>query len=269
MSGGGFFASKMFKNIMKFVYGWGGAIVIVGALFKILHLKGADVMLVIGLLTEAGIFFISAFEPLHEEIDWTLVYPELALGHADDDDLHELPESSDETVVEQLDNMLAKAKIEPELIESLGTGMRNLSDSAGKLSDMTSASEANNELVENLRGASSKVGELSSAYDSAASSINEITNISAGDSNFGEQLSKVSGNLSELNNVYEMQLKGASDHLKSSEEMYAGINELMSNLHSSLEDTRKYKETMSELTSNLASLNTVYGNMLSAMNVNS
>ena len=276
MSGGGFFASKLFKNIMKFVYGWGGAIVIIGALFKILHLKGADVMLVIGLLTEAGIFFISAFEPLHEEIDWTLVYPELALGHADDDELHELPESSDETVVEQLDNMLAKAKIEPELIESLGTGMRNLSDSAGKLSDMSSASDANNELVENLRGASSKVGELSSAYGDAASSIgqaansiNELTNLSSGDSNFGDQLNKVSGNLSELNNVYEMQLKGASDHLKASEEMYSGINELMSNLHSSLEDTRKYKETMSELTSNLASLNTVYGNMLSAMNVNS
>ena len=65
-----------------------------------------------------------------------------------------------------------------------------------------------------------------------------------------------------------MQLKGASAHLKASEEMYTGINELMSNLHSSLEDTRKYKETMSELTTNLASLNTVYGNMLSAMNVN-
>ena len=142
-----------------------------------------------------------------------MVLSELALGHADDDDLHELPESSDETVVEQLDNMLAKAKIEPELIESLGTGMRNLSDSAGKLSDMTSAADpTNSELVENIKGASSKVSELSSACDSAASSINEITNISAGDSNFGEQLSKVSGNLSELNNVCEMQLKGASDH---------------------------------------------------------
>ena len=99
-------------------------------------------------------------------------------------------------------------------------------------------------------------------------SVKEITSISAGDSNFGDKLDQVSGNLSELNNVYEMQLKGASAHLKASEEMYSGINELMSNLHSSLEDTRKYKETMSELTTNLASLNTVYGNMLSAMNVN-
>ena len=66
-----------------------------------------------------------------------------------------------------------------------------------------------------------------------------------------------------------MQVKGANEHLNVSTEMYTGINELMSNLHSSLDDTRKYKETMAELTNNLASLNTVYGNMLSAMNVNS
>ena len=98
MSGGNsFFESKKFKGIMAFVYGWGASIVIVGALFKILHWPGADLMLIVGLLTEALIFFLSAFEPLHEEIDWSLVYPELALGHADDD-IHSLPEtSSDET----------------------------------------------------------------------------------------------------------------------------------------------------------------------------
>ena len=271
MSGGNsFFESRKFKMIMKYTYGFGAAIVIVGALFKILHWPGADIMLIVGLLTEALIFFISAFEPLHEEVDWTLVYPELALGHADDD-LHALPDNvgSDETVVEQLDNMLADSKIEPELIESIGKGMRNLSESANKLNDISSASEATEEYVSNLKGASSKVGELSSAYDMAANSIAEITAATGGaDTGFGEQLEKVSGNLSALNNVYEMQLKGASEHLQATEQMYSGISELMSNLHSSLDDTKKYKETMAELSTNLASLNTVYGNMLSAMNVN-
>ena len=270
MSGGNsFFESKKFKNVMKYIYGWGAAIVIVGALFKILHWPGANIMLIVGLLTEAGIFFISVFEPVHEEVDWTLVYPELALGHADDD-IHSLPETStDETVVEQLDNMLAESKIEPELIESLGKGMRNLRDSANKLNDISSASDATEEYVSNLKGASSKVGELSNAYDQAANSIAEITAATTGaDSGFGEQLEKVSGNLSALNNVYEMQLKGATDHLQVTEQMYSGINELMTNLHSSLDDTKRYKDTMSELSANLTSLNTVYGNMLSAMNVN-
>jgi len=291
MSGDSFFESKKFKTIMKYVYGYGGATVIVGAMFKIQHWPGATIMLIGGLGIEAVIFMLSAHEPLHEEIDWTLAYPELALGHGDDDDVHSLPEpgestNPDETIVEQLDNMLAKAKIEPELIESLGSGMRNLSENAGKLGDISSASDATNEYVENLKGASEKVGEmggvyaeasstisekasqLGNAYEKAAASVEEITASSSSDSNYGEQLDKVSSNLSALNNVYEMQIKGATDNMKANEEMFSGINELMSNLHSSLDDTRKYKETMSELSNNLESLNTVYGNMLSAMNFN-
>jgi len=291
MSGDSFFESKKFKTIMKYVYGYGGATVIVGAMFKIQHWPGATIMLIGGLGIEAVIFMLSAHEPLHEEIDWTLAYPELALGHGDDDDVHSLPEPGEssnpnETVVEQLDNMLAKAKIEPELIESLGSGMRSLSENAGKLGDISSASDATNEYVENLKGASEKVGEmggvyaeasstisekasqLGNAYEKAAASVEEITASSSSDSNYGEQLDKVSSNLSALNNVYEMQIKGATDNMKANEEMFSGINELMSNLHSTLDDTKKYKETMSELTNNLESLNTVYGNMLSAMNFN-
>tara|TARA_B110000037_G_scaffold116992_1_gene134280 strand:- start:230 stop:1048 length:819 start_codon:yes stop_codon:yes gene_type:complete len=269
-SGDSFFESTKFKTIMKYVYGYGGAIVIIGAMFKIQHWPGATIMLIGGLGIEAVIFMLSAHEPLHEELDWTIAYPELALGHSDDDHSpNELPDANNnESVVEQLDNMLAKAKIEPELIESLGAGMKNLSDNAGKLGDISSASDATNEYVDNLKGASSKVGELSNAYDLAATSIKEITSISSGDSNFGEQLDKVSGNLTQLNNLYEMQLEGVSALSKASDDMSSGITNIVSNLQSSVEDTKKYKETMSDLTSNLAALNSVYGNMLSAMNVN-
>ena len=287
-SGDSFFESTKFKTIMKYVYGYGGAIVIIGAMFKIQHWPGASIMLIGGLGIEAVIFMLSAHEPLHEEIDWTIAYPELALGLSDEDHSpNELPDKrSDESVVEELDNMLAKAKIEPELIKSLGTGMKNLSDNASKLGDITSASDATNEYVENLKGATSKVGELSNAYDKASSevsekasvlgnayskaaaSIEEISNLSGGDSNLGDQLDKVSGNLTELNNLYELQLEGVSALSKASEDMSSGISNIVSNLQSSVDDTKKYKETMSDLTSNLAALNSVYGNMLSAMNVN-
>ena len=289
-SGDSFFESKKFKTIMKYVYGYGGAIVIIGAMFKIQHWPGATIMLIGGLGIEAIIFMLSAHEPLHEELDWTIAYPELALGHSDDDHSpNELPDSNNannESVVEQLDNMLAKAKIEPELIKSLGDGMKNLSDNAGKLGDISSASEATNEYVENLKGATSKVGELSNAYDQASSevsakaevlgnaytkaaaSIEEISNISGSESNLGDQLDKVSGNLTQLNNLYEMQLEGVSALSKASDDMSYGISNIVSNLQSSVDDTKKYKETMSNLTSNLAALNSVYGNMLSAMNVN-
>ncbi|CAG5084400.1 type IX secretion system motor protein PorL/GldL [Parvicella tangerina] len=276
MSGNGFFASKRFKNIMKFVYGWGGAIVIVGALFKILHLPGANIMLIVGLLTEAAIFFISAFEPLHEEVDWTLVYPELAMGHAQDthdalpevEDLEEIEEGDDLSVVEQLDSMLAEAKIEPELIQSLGDGLRSLSSTASGMGDLSKATAATDEFVGNIQSASSKVGALSDAYAKASESLMGLANTEDAGTSFGEQMTKVSGNLAALNNVYEMQLKGATEHLNATEQMYGGITELMTNLHSSLDDTKKYKETMAELSKNLTALNTVYGNMLNAMNVN-
>jgi gliding motility-associated protein GldL len=270
-SGGSFFESRKFKNIMKFVYGWGGAIVIIGALFKILHLPGAGFWLTFGLLTEAAIFFISAFEPLHADPDWALVYPELAMGHSDQG-LDELPESLDDlgddlSLTEQLDTMLADAKIEPELIESLGVGMKALSDNANQLGEVSGASTATNNYIESLDSASAKMGQLSDAYDSASESLAGLTNAKASSDAVGEQMEKVSGNLAALNNVYEMQLKGASEHLEATEQMYSGINELMGNLHGSIDDTRMYKETMGELSKNLSALNTVYGNMLSAMNV--
>ncbi|MBT4774394.1 MAG: gliding motility protein GldL [Crocinitomicaceae bacterium] len=256
---------------MKFVYGWGGAIVIIGALFKILHLPGAGFWLTFGLLTEAAIFFISAFEPLHADPDWALVYPELAMGHSDQG-LDELPESLDDlgddlSLTEQLDTMLADAKIEPELIESLGVGMKALSDNANQLGEVSGASTATNNYIESLDSASAKMGQLSDAYDSASESLAGLTNAKASSDAVGEQMEKVSGNLAALNNVYEMQLKGASEHLEATEQMYSGINELMGNLHGSIDDTRMYKETMGELSKNLSALNTVYGNMLSAMNV--
>ncbi len=83
---GGFFASKQWKNIMKYVYGLGAAVVIVGALFKIMHWPGSGLLLTVGLLTEAGIFILSVLEPIHEDPHWELVYPELAMGEATHDD---------------------------------------------------------------------------------------------------------------------------------------------------------------------------------------
>ena len=262
--------SKQWKLFMSKLYGFGAAIVIVGAMFKIMHWPGAGPMLVIGLSTEAVIFIFSAFEPIHEDPDWTLVYPELALGHGDDHDHNALPEAIEEeaTITEQLDDLLAEAKIDSELIDSLGKGLRSLSENANKLGEVSGASSATEEYVSSLKNASSQVGKLSGAYEQASAALVELSTSQEKGATVGEQMEKVSGSLSALNNVYEMQLKGSSEHLQATQQLYSGISELMSNLHDSLEDTRKYKENMSELSKNLSALNTVYGNMLSAMNFN-
>ena len=251
---------------MGYLYGWGAAIVIVGAMFKIQHWPGAGPMLVMGLTIEAIIFFFSAFEPVHEETDWSLVYPELRGEHGDGHD-HPVKEEKG-SLTEQLDNMLEEAKIEPELIQSLGDGLRNLSVSTSKLNDITDASVATNDYVTSIKTASDNVERLSDSYVKASESLTSLSMSNEDGATYGEQLQKVSRNLSDLNAVYEMQLQGSRQHAEATNQLYTGIEQLMSNLNESVEDTRRYKEHIHELSNNLVALNTVYGNMLSAMNFN-
>lgn len=268
--------SKAFKKLMAKVYGFGAAIVIIGALFKIMHWPGAGAMLTIGLLVEAGIFVISAFEPVHEDPKWELVYPELAFGHSDELDHNALPAATSSRgrgnggsgVSGELDKMLEEAKIDSALIAKLGDGMRRLGDNASQLSDVTTAAAATDSYVTSLHAASQKVANLSDAYERASVSISGLTSTTAEGESFGEQMQKVSKNLAALNNVYELQLKGSTQHLESTEKFQSQVTEMMANLSASAEDTRMYKENMAMLTKNLTDLNTVYGNMLKAMTIN-
>jgi gliding motility-associated protein GldL len=256
---------KKWKSFMAKLYGFGAAIVIVGAMFKIMHWPGAGPMLVVGLSTEAVIFFFSAFEPPHEEVDWSLVYPELAGMHGEEGTDHKQIEEDKGSITEQLDNMLEEAKIGPELIASLGEGMRSLSDQAGKLNNITDASVATNEYVTSVKSAAKNVETLSDSYSKAAESLMGLSVTSDSSTNLGEQIVKVSQNLSALNASYELQLQGSNEHLKATSKFYDGLNDLMRNLNDSVDDTKRYKEQIAQLSSNLESLNTIYGNMLTAM----
>ncbi|MDG2247133.1 MAG: gliding motility protein GldL [Flavobacteriales bacterium] len=251
--------SKKWKLFMAKLYGIGAAIVIIGALFKIQHWPFAGLMLIIGLSTEAVIFFFSAFEPPHEDPDWSLVYPELATGEHGHGDSKAI--SNNSSLTEQLDNMLVEAKIEPELIQSLGDGMRTLSTQASQLTDISSATVATKEYSDSLTNASSKVTELADTYASASESLTGLKDGQAHGASAGENLQKMSENLISLNNMYELQLQ----ELEKTRQLYSGMSSLVENLNDSIEDTRLYKENIAELSKNLASLNTVYSNMLNAM----
>lgn len=252
--------SKKWKQFMAKLYGMGAAVVIVGAMFKIQHWPFASLLLIVGLSTEAVIFFFSAFEKPHEDPDWSLVYPELATGEQGEGG-HGEPAKKNQSITEQLDDMLAEAKIEPELLESLGQGMRTLSTQAGQLNDISSASVATQEYADSLRGASAKVGELSNTYEEASKALTGLTEGQGYGAQAGESLQRMSENLTSLNNMYELQLQ----ELEKTRQMYSGMSSLVENLHDSVEDTRKYKEHIAELAKNLESLNTVYSNMLNAM----
>ncbi|MBI1266916.1 MAG: gliding motility protein GldL [Cryomorphaceae bacterium] len=254
--------SKKWKLFMAKVYGLGAAVVIIGALFKIQHWPFASALLVVGLLTEALIFIFSSFEPPHEDPDWTLVYPEL-LASGEDHDHHNrvAPKKASGSITEALDNMLMEAKIEPELLQSLGDGMRTLSSQATQLTDITDATVATKEYSSALHGASEKVGELANTYAEASASLTGLKEGQSHGATAGEHLQKMTENLSSLNNMYELQLQ----ELAKTRDLYGGMSSLVENLNDSIEDTRLYKENIAELAKNLQSLNTVYSNMLNAM----
>lgn len=254
-----------FKRYLHLASCFGASVVIIGALFKIMHWPGASVALIAGLGTEALLFVLFGLDIPHEDVDWTLAYPELAgMGH---EEIREHDTDSNLPITAQLDNLLADAKIGPELIESLSSGMRNLGESANKIADISNATAATNEYVDSVKKASNNVAHLSDTYSKAAESISSLAQANDAGVSIGESMNMVSKNLSALNATYELQLQSSRTNLEATTKFYDGLGELMKNLNDSIDDTRKYRQEMASLSNNLTALNTVYGNMLSAMNV--
>ena len=313
--------SKRWKVLMGYVYGWGAALVLIGALFKLQHWNHSGIMLTIGLLTEAFIFFLSAFEPPLEQPDWTKVYPEL-------NEDYELLEQVDEVksnVKGNLESILNSTGITPELLSKLGKSLIDLSNTASGISEISSATLATDVYVRNLNSASESmyafsetnvqantilnksVGELTETYSSTAQRISEtgegmllklndssvkftrqldesgaklvdsyqklsgsiekgFKDLDMNSSNYGENLHKLNKNIESLNGSYEKQIKGTSEQIQASTKFFEDLNQMNQIIASSAQEMKKYKENAEKLNEHLESLNSVYGNMLGAMN---
>lgn len=255
--------SKGFKSFMAKAYGIGAAVVIIGALFKILHWPGADAMLMVGLLTEAAIFFVSAFEPPHQEPDWTLVYPELAGLEPKD----KKSSANKGSITQQLDKMMEEAKIGPDLINSLGNGMRTLSDNVSNLKDLSTAAVATDAYTKNVQQAADSLTGINTSYTKAVNAMEGLVNASEGSREYGAQIEKMTKNLASLNSIYELEIAESNNHLKGINEFVGGLSKVVNTLHETNANAEHFKGEMDKLNKNLGSLNSVYGNMLAAMNV--
>ncbi len=259
----GGFSELMYGAIMPKIYGIGAAIVIIGAMFKILHLPGADIMLMIGLTTEAIIFLFSAFEPRHQEYDWSLVYPELAGDMTPS--TKRIANGNGDSVTKKLDAMLESSKVGPELIDSLGRGMKNLSESVSKMGTLSNAAVATDEYAKNVQQASQSLTTMNKSYANSMTAMATFADASKDAKQYHEQVQTVTKNLASLNAVYEMELQDANSHLKSMNKFYANLSGAMENVAAAGKDAEQFKNNFSSLNNNIASLNKVYGNMLSAM----
>jgi gliding motility-associated protein GldL len=197
--------SRASKKLMNMVYGLGAAIVILGALFKIMHWPFGDLMLIIGLVTESIVFTVSAFEPVDDDLDWSLVYPELTGGKGMDKKKDQ-PKDAEGLLSKKLDELLKDAKIDAELMASLGNSIKNFEGAAKGITPTVDSMAATRKYGEEMSLAAAQMESLNSLYkvqmDAASrqATINEEAVENA--TKLKEQMQAMASNLSSLNGVY-------------------------------------------------------------------
>lgn len=338
-----FLVSERGKKITGIFYGFGASIVIIGALFKILHLPFAAEMLVAGMGTEAFLFALGSFEPPHKEWDWSLVFPVLAMGHGHDPHGESLPDAQSPIGVSgvtsspsgggsDLKALMDSGDLSAEDVEKLTSAIKNLGKTANSISDLSNTEVATKSFISALDNASAATNDLAStqsetsnvikgaagSFESGIKKSSEILSKALNDvqeesshalktasnslinsyekvsekltSDFdllkdnttsaSKSLETVSSNLSSINSVYELQLKmikeGSeleqtrilkSKELNSSlEGLHHKISDISSSIEGSIDDSRVFKENVSELKKKVSDLNGIYGNMLNALN---
>jgi len=197
--------SRNTKKMFNYAYGIGASIVILGALFKIQHWQWGSEMLTIGMFVEAVVFFISAFDSIDEDLDWALVYPELASGNLRDKDKAQAREAQS-LLSQKLDDMLKEAKLDAGLMQSLGDSIQNFKGAAENIAPAIDSIAATNKYSEQLSLAAAQMESLNSLYKvqlestSRQADINEQVTENAG--KLKEQMESLATNLSSLNGVY-------------------------------------------------------------------
>ncbi|MBO6058206.1 MAG: gliding motility protein GldL [Bacteroidales bacterium] len=242
-----FSESKKYKNFMAKVYGIGASIVLVGALFKLTHMSlfgwsgAANTMLTLGLLTEAIIFFFSAFEPAHLEPDWSLVYPELwDLYHGDGPvaqpkkptagaKRNEGGNANNDVITDKLNEMFEKANINSATMERLSMGLTKLGENASKIADVSEAVAATSNYTKAMNKASETAMELDA------------------------QMSKTATNAAMFSDT--------------SRKMNDTMALYIEKVNASATSTENLNHQLNDLSKRMTAMNTVYGNMLNAMNI--
>ncbi len=205
--------SKSTKKLFNMAYGLGASVVILGALFKIVHWPMGTEMLIVGMIVEAIVFAISAFEPVEDDLDWAKVYPELAGGDANE--LLEEPKDAEGLLSQKLDDMLSKANLDSDKMERLAVSIQNFAGAADNIAPAADSISATTRYSEQLSVAASQMESLNSLYRvqmESAERQTELNNETVENAqNLKEQMESLATNLSSLNGVYGGMLSAMSN----------------------------------------------------------
>lgn len=246
--------NKQTDKIVNIIVCLGAAVVIFGAWAKILHKSFADVMLTVGLLTEAAIFLVYAFLPPPGQ--------EMAkLAEA----LPKMTGSTGNPALASMDKMLAEAEINPANLKRLSDNFSKFGTTVEKMSDIADVSHATADYTQKTKEATAALSTMKDAYQSAATTIGHFNNAADSTRQFHEQVQTLTKNLGSLNTIYELELQDTNNHLKAMNGFYSNLVNASQAMQGSADDAKKTQEQIALLARNLSNLNNVYGNMLAAM----
>jgi len=262
--------SLFWDRFIPFIYSAGAAVVIVGAMGKIMHYDWASFMLPIGLGVEAIIFLTYAAQSLLRpvtEYQWEKVYPELAEDYKGElpTRSHTQSQSSGLGLTAKMDDMLANARITPDIFDNLKASFKNLNESVSGLGEIAGTGVATSEFNGKIREASSKINDMNASLGNVVNSMVSLGDATRDAQEYRSQFHKISQNMSALNAVYEIELQDTNRHLKAMNAFYGNFSNVLSDMSDVSRDSQQFKAELNKLTTNLASLNNVYGSMLSAM----
>jgi gliding motility-associated protein GldL len=229
------------------------AVVICGALRKIIHASDADIWLKIGLTTEALVFL--TYGILY------IVYPAVK----DSANREEVLVESGGSPIRSLDKAMMEAEITPAVLNRLGDGFKKLNTTITNMNDISDVVAATGDYTAKTREVTAALSQVKDAYVSAANSVGAFNAATDGARAFHEQIQVLTKNLSSLNTIYELELQESNNHLKAMNSFYGKLAEAAGAMSNTAEDAKKVKEQMGGLANNLGRLNNIYGNMLTAM----
>lgn len=228
----------------------GAAVVIFGAWAKILHKSYADVMLTVGLLTEAAIFLIYAILPPPDQGSPSVPQAVIDKGNP---------------ALKAMEKMLDEADITPTSLSKLSTGFQKLGTTVGNMAEISDVVKSTGDFNTKTKEATAALDTVKQAYVNTASSLASFNQASESTKQFHDQVQVLTKNLSSLNTIYELELQESNNHLKALNQFYGKLAQASTAMSGSVEDAKKAQEQIATLATNLTKLNSVYGNMLSAM----
>jgi gliding motility-associated protein GldL len=244
---------RTFLTLIDVLVSAGAAVIIFAAWAKLTHQPFADMMLTIGMWTETAIFLVYA------GIEW--VKPK---HHEEDDEPGDVIANPS---LESMDKMLQNADITPTNLKKLGDGFQKLQSTVGNMHEIGDVVKNTGDFSNKTKEATSALGSMTTAFASSAATMSSFSNAADSAKGFHEQVQVLTKNLGSLNTIYELELKESNNHLKSLNTFYGKLAEASQTMMGTVEDAGKAKEQISMLANNLGKLNSVYGNMLSAMQV--